>query len=82
MSYRRAWILVDTMNRCFSTPLVRSAKGGFRGGGAEVTPAGLEALEAFRRMQAEAELVVERHLVAFQKLADKSKRRTDSVDAE
>ena len=28
MSYRRAWILVDTMNACFAKPLVMTAKGG------------------------------------------------------
>ncbi len=52
------------------------------GGGAEATPAGLEALEAFRSMQTEAELVMERNLATFQKLARKPKRRTDSAEAE
>jgi hypothetical protein len=28
MSYRRAWLLVDTMNRCFREPVVASATGG------------------------------------------------------
>ena len=28
MSYRRAWVLVDTMNRCFRKPLVTTATGG------------------------------------------------------
>jgi molybdate transport system regulatory protein len=43
MSYRRAWMLVDTMNRCFREPLVRTAAGGQQGGGASVTEAGLAA---------------------------------------
>src|SRR5471032_3039230 len=34
MSYRRAWLLVDVMNRCFQKPLVHSAAGGAQGGGA------------------------------------------------
>jgi len=27
MSYKRAWHLVDTMNRCFASPLVEASKG-------------------------------------------------------
>ena len=38
LSYRRAWDMVDTMNRCFKKPLVISATGGKGGGGAELTP--------------------------------------------
>jgi molybdate transport system regulatory protein len=34
MSYKRAWLLVDTMNRCFRAPLVAAAKGGQAGGSA------------------------------------------------
>ena len=32
LSYRRAWLLVDTMNRAFAAPLVTTAKGGSHGG--------------------------------------------------
>jgi molybdate transport system regulatory protein len=27
MSYRRAWLLVDTMNRCFAKPMVETHPG-------------------------------------------------------
>src|SRR5260221_13011529 len=39
MSYRRAWLLVDTMNRCFRTAVVEAEAGGTggRGGGAPPT---------------------------------------------
>src|SRR5690242_12540445 len=41
MSYRRAWLLVETMNRMFKTPLVTKTKGGKGGGGgAELTALG------------------------------------------
>jgi molybdate transport system regulatory protein len=40
MSYRRAWLLVDTMNRCFAAPLVEAHSGS----GAQVTAAGEAAL--------------------------------------
>ncbi|HTE46626.1 MAG TPA: winged helix-turn-helix domain-containing protein [Gemmatimonadaceae bacterium] len=48
MSYRRAWMLVDTMNACFRLPLVSTAKGGVEGGGASLTPTGRKALREYR----------------------------------
>ncbi len=55
MSYRRAWLLVDTMNRCFRTPLVEAEAGGKRGGGARLTRLGSEVIERYRRIQRRAE---------------------------
>ena len=40
MSYRRAWVLVDTMNASFKSPLVETLTGGAQGGGAQVTELG------------------------------------------
>jgi len=40
MSYRRAWLLIDTMNRCFRQPVIDAEAGGPRGGGARLTPLG------------------------------------------
>lgn len=54
MSYRRAWDLVDTMNRCFVQPLVVTATGGCHGGGAEVTDFGLDVLRRYRDLVAKA----------------------------
>ena len=51
MSYRRAWLLVETMNRCFREPLVEASKGGVSGGGAHVTRFGLEVLARYRRLE-------------------------------
>lgn len=51
MSYRRTWLLVDTMNRCWRDPLVDTAAGGSHGGGARLTPLGREVLERFRDME-------------------------------
>ena len=47
MSYRRAWLLVHTMNECFARPLVEAEKGGSSRGGAKLTTAGREVLELY-----------------------------------
>jgi molybdate transport system regulatory protein len=52
MSYRRTWLLVDAMNRCWAQPLVEATPGGGEGRGARVTPAGLEVLAAYRALEA------------------------------
>lgn len=54
MSYRRAWLLVEEMNRCFASPLVTTATGGARGGGALVTDTGRDVLARYLRMQKKA----------------------------
>ncbi len=51
MSYRRTWMLVDTMNRCWREPLVETATGGRHGGGARLTELGREVLRNFRLLQ-------------------------------
>ena len=40
MSYKRAWQLVDVLNRDFGSPVVATATGGRGGGGATLTPLG------------------------------------------
>lgn len=62
MSYRRAWLLVDVMNRCFRAPLVLSAAGGSHGGGAQLTETGAAVLAQFRQMEAAADQAARAHL--------------------
>lgn len=52
MSYRRAWMLVDVMNRCWREPLVATSPGSSHGGGARVTPLGERVLADYRALQA------------------------------
>jgi molybdate transport system regulatory protein len=54
MSYRRAWQLVEAMNRACREPVVLTAVGGKRGGGAQVTPFGRRLIGLFRAMEAKA----------------------------
>ena len=51
MSYKRAWMLVEAMNAAFRDPLVASARGGAKGGGAVVTPAGQAVLQQYRALE-------------------------------
>ena len=46
MSYKKAWEMVDGLNSSSSKPYVIAHKGGEKGGGTEVTPAGMKMLEA------------------------------------
>ncbi|WIA54649.1 LysR family transcriptional regulator [Sphingobium sp. WTD-1] len=51
MSYRRSWLLVDTMNRCWNDRLVETVAGGGRDRGARVTEAGQAVLAAYRALE-------------------------------
>jgi molybdate transport system regulatory protein len=50
MSYKRAWLLLDSMNQAFTEPVVTAAPGGSGGGGATLTPFGAEVLERYRHV--------------------------------
>ena len=50
MSYKRAWQLLDSMNQAFTEAVVTAAPGGSGGGGATLTPFGVEVLERYRRI--------------------------------
>src|SRR5258708_19055926 len=47
MSYRRAWLLVEQINKSLSQPAVTAATGGARGGGAAPTPGGRLVVEHY-----------------------------------
>jgi len=55
MSYRRAWQLVDVMNRCFRERLVETHPGGGKTAGARVTGEGEAVLSAYRALSQQAE---------------------------
>ncbi|MCJ7996219.1 LysR family transcriptional regulator [Rhizobium cremeum] len=54
MSYRRAWLLADEINRMFKEPSIFTRHGGKSGGGAGLTPFGESLLERCRKMEAES----------------------------
>ena len=51
MSYRRAWLLVDEMNRMFHEPVVETRGGGRNGGGAVLTEMGEMVITLYRRAE-------------------------------
>ncbi len=67
MSYRRAWLLVDGLNRLFKKPLVRSRPGGKTGGGARLTPLGETLVRRYRAMESEAHKRFAAELALFQR---------------
>ncbi len=75
MSYRRAWLLADTMNRCFRQDLVAAAPGGRRGGGAVLTPLGRDVLARYRRMEAKAQRSLAPEMRSFRRLMRRDQAR-------
>jgi molybdate transport system regulatory protein len=62
MSYRRAWELVDVMNKSFNLPLVNSSPGGHHGGGAQLTEFGRFILKSYQDLVNKAQVSVELEL--------------------
>jgi len=54
MSYRRAWMLLDELNRSLKKPAVDSAKGGQHGGGSEITAVGRQLIALYRHIEVAA----------------------------
>jgi len=69
MSYRRAWLLVDELNRMFRTALVEAAPGGAKGGGAHLTPLGREIVAHYRAIESKAQKAASLHIDALQDAA-------------
>ena len=68
MSYRRAWLLTNAMNKDFKLPLMESSLGGKGGGGAELTDEGHEVLKLFRAMELKAQKSLINEKIMFSKL--------------
>jgi molybdate transport system regulatory protein len=75
MSYRRAWLLVDTMNQCFAKPLVATVTGGSHGGGAQITDFGRDVLRRYREMDSAASAAVARQVTEFTRLMSRSPKQ-------
>ena len=71
MSYRRAWQLVEDLNRTVGDPVVETSAGGSGGGGAKLTEAGHTLVREYRAMERAAAETATTHLVGLNRLAAK-----------
>ena len=65
MSYKRAWDLVDELNRICGKPAVERQTGGKNGGGAVLTPFGLSLVARYRKIERDAANAVRKELAAL-----------------
>ena len=68
MSYKRAWQLVEELNRSFREPLVEAVKGGVGGGGARLTRTGEAVLARYTCLRAAAEQAAANDVAALRRL--------------
>lgn len=65
MSYKRAWDLVDEINRICRQPAVERQAGGKNGGGAALTPFGISLVARYRKIERDAASAVRKELAAL-----------------
>jgi molybdate transport system regulatory protein len=68
MSYRRAWLLVNEMNRAFRSPVVEALKGGREGGRSGLTPLGEDVVRRYRAIEKTAAAAARAEIAALLKL--------------
>jgi molybdate transport system regulatory protein len=62
ISYRRAWSLVDSVNKSFKMPATINSTGGRGGGGAEVTTFGSLLIERYREVERKLNVIANEYL--------------------
>jgi molybdate transport system regulatory protein len=67
MSYRSAWLLVDSMNSQFKQPVVTTALGGRGGGSATLTPFGADIIKRYRTMERSTRRAIAKDLAALER---------------
>jgi molybdate transport system regulatory protein len=68
LSYKRAWLLIDTLNRGFGRPMVERSVGGRGGGGARLTPLGTALLRHYAAIEAACQRAAAAELAALRAL--------------
>jgi len=75
MSYKRAWDLVDEINRVCRQPAVERQTGGKNGGGAMLTPFGISLVARYRKIERDAAKAVSKDLEALRSDISRPKKR-------
>ena len=68
MGYKRAWSLLDEFQRAIQIPIIETAAGGSKGGGAQVTAAGRALLEHYDELEQACRLAAEPALKKLNRL--------------
>jgi len=66
--YKRAWLLIDSLNRGCPSPVLTTAIGGQRGGGAQLTPLGEALIAAYEALEEKLNSAARGELAALQKM--------------
>jgi molybdate transport system regulatory protein len=75
MSYRQAWLLLAALEKTFGAPVIMTATGGARGGGAKLSELGAAILARYRDMEKKAQDATGTELSAFARAAGRDVSR-------
>jgi len=67
MSYRSAWLLVQSMNSLFRKPVVNTTLGGHGGGSATLTEFGADVIRRYRAMERATRRTIAKDLAALER---------------
>lgn len=67
--YKRAWLLIETLNQGFGRPVIETTAGGKGGGGASLTLLGQELIAAYDALEKRINVEASAELKAIRKLA-------------
>jgi molybdate transport system regulatory protein len=81
MSYRRAWLLVESLNKEFDLPVASTSIGGSGGGRAVLTEFGRELISAYRELEVRIGELAEKQLRRVARHAVRALERGDGTIA-
>jgi molybdate transport system regulatory protein len=75
MSYRQAWLKLESLNHALDAPVFETATGGAHGGGARLTPTGRRLIARFRALHVAVEKTARRQFAPWIRRATPAARR-------
>ncbi|WP_288589178.1 MULTISPECIES: winged helix-turn-helix domain-containing protein [Marinobacter] len=70
LPYKRAWLLIDSLNEGFGQPVIETATGGKGGGGASLTTLGQQLIERYDALETSLNAGAGKELQALRDLAN------------
>lgn len=68
--YKRAWLMIDSLNKGFGRPVIDTASGGKGGGGAALTPLGKALIAHYDELEQRIQAATMEELASFRALLD------------